>query len=398
MTKDKRTPLKMTSGTIDEQEDLLTQELCDLVQALSRHPNAAPARDQAAELRRIIKRCLLQKNDDILYDALERLKENDERAWRFLKSQLEEDAATVFQRRDAATMLEVNAFVIPLFTRTQGGLDATQAFQDQAAFEQLTASLQQGGLESPKARVVLINHAYHLDEVDSITYSHLHHMVRDAAASLTDKKVSATPEIERSIVGWPDKTFAADDVAVELRYLLGFALKTTTDPFYKLPTDEAAADAWFDDRARRFQAWTESAAPLAARCLMTDGRAVEINFLYQDLFHGGKETGMAEYFMLQMMAELNQALQQHAIAPATAHAVIGPAGSEDDQVLRVNLYGGGTDALLVSTEKPIAPDRGLQLDIDDTCDALQTLGITRIAVARDFDADGNAQETTPWTA
>ena len=47
------------------------------------------------------------------------------------------------------------------------------------------------------------------------------------------------------------------------------------------------------------------AAPLVQRCLAA--QPVELNFLYQDLFYGAKEQGMAEYAMLQN--NLGNALQ-----------------------------------------------------------------------------------------
>ena len=93
------------------------------------------------------------------------------------------------------------------------------------------------------------------------------------------------------------KALVVDDEAParsELRFLLGFALKREDDPFYQAPQEEAAADAYFAARMARYQEWTVQVSPLLQRCLAPAGADLEINFLYQDLFHGGKEQGMAE--------------------------------------------------------------------------------------------------------
>ncbi len=289
-------------------------------------------------------------------------------------------------RRDGAPTMEINAFVVPLFVHGSGGLREADTFQDGAAFEQLVASIQQAGLESPDAKVVLISHAYDLGEIDAISYSHLHDMVRDAAASMTEKKIVATPALERSIAGWAPSAFAPGDSAMELRFLLGFALKRADDLFYAVPEDEGEADLYFAARMERYRLWTEQAAPLVQRCLAADPASIELSFLYQDLFFGGKEQGMAELAMLGMMSAINRALEQHAVEPAQVRAVVAPADVADQMVLRVNLY--AAQGLLASSEKPLDLAADLQTEVDDICDALATIGIDEVAVALKFDKDG----------
>ena len=349
----------------------MTAQLCELAQAQSK----SNQKEADPGLRNLIKKCLQLRNDDVLYDALERARETEHAAWLTLKEQIEEAAATVYLKRDGGITLEVNAFVIPLFIRTQGGLDAAQTFADQPAFELLGASLQQAGLESPKAKVVLISHAYHLDEIDGITFSQLNEMVRDAATAMTDKKISATPAIERSISGWPAASFAADDAALELRFLLGFALKDTRDSFYQVPRKEAEADAWFDARAQRFEQWAAMAQPLVQRCLMPAERTSRIDFLYQDLFHGGKEAGMAELAMLELMASLHQACQTQQTAPEHTSATIALTDLGEEVVLRISLVRSADQHLLCELDKSLDPSRALAAEIDDVLDALQSIGI-----------------------
>ena len=109
--------------------------------------------------------------------------------------------------------------------------------------------------------MVLVSHAYHMDEIDGIRYSDLFDMNRDAFAAMADKKPAPATVIERSFGTWPDNQFAADDDALELRFLLGFALKSADDPFHLVP-----ADAYFTAREERLQLWTEQVAPLVQRC------------------------------------------------------------------------------------------------------------------------------------
>lgn len=402
MPKNKRPPPRKSSEKSTEstegKQDTLTQKLCDLAIDLVEQEDSESMSDllkeKESELHKIIKKSLYQKKDEVLYEALERTKYADSDAWQFLKDSIEEASATVLTRRNERN-IEVNAFVIPLFAHTSGGLQREQCFQDQDAFDALVNSFKLAQLESPDARVVLVNHVYHLNEIDSITYSHLNEMVVDAMTTMTDKKIAATPAIDRSISGWPDNLFEPDDQAVELRFLLGFALKSTDDAFYRVPEDEAAADAYFAAREQRFQQWTEQVAPLVQRCLVTDGREIDVNFLYQDLFHGGKETGIAEYFMLQMMSELNHDLQEHSALPEEVTAIIGPADVADEMVLRVNLYA-ADGTLLASSDKPLGVARDLQVEVADTHDALLTIGVKALSLAMKFDGDGTPVDVRPY--
>lgn len=349
-----------------------------------------------SDFQKTIRKCLHQKKETMLAEALERTYEEDADAFALLKENLEEASGNIVFRRDEGPDLEVNAFVIPLFVHTIGGLHAGQCFQDEEAFELLRKSFQEGGLESRQANVVLVSYAYHLDEIDRIGYAQLSEMVHEAFETMTRKKTAAAPAIARSMSGWPERRFAPDDSAVELRFLLGFALKTMDDPFYKVPEKEAAADRYFEARMERFRRWSQQHAPVVKRCLATDGREIAIDFLYQDLFYGGKATAIAEYAMLQMMSELQQALQLHGLAPEAANAVLGPAEGEDGEALRVQLHAKADGALLASSDKPIGPERELQAEVDDVCDALMTIGVKSFALARQFDADGQPVDVRPY--
>jgi hypothetical protein len=377
-------------------DEALVDKLANLAVELATEDEASPDLPaKQRDLHRIITKSLRQQQDDVLYEALERARDKETEAYPYLREKIEEAAETVFFTRNERSY-EVNAFVIPMFVRTIGGLDAEQNFRDADAFTELTASLKEAQLESADAKVVLVSYAYHLDEIDAITYSHLEAMVRDAYAAMTDKKITETAAINRSMSSWPANRFGADDTAVELRFLLGFALKTADDPFYTIPKDEAAMDAYFAVRAQRFQAWSEKVVPLMQRCLVTDGRQFDVHFLYQDLFHGGKERGIAEYFMLQMMSELDHGLQESGVDAQQTHAVMGPVHTEGEVLLRVNIYNGET--VVATAEKPLdgAAADNLQIELDDTCDALLTMGLKSVALAEQFDADGNAVNVQPY--
>ena len=400
MAKNKRPPPRKPSP--EDKDEVITQLLCDLALDLFEQEdsdeagNSAVLRQKDTDFHKLIRKTLHQNKDEVLYDAIERTRFIDIGAYQYLRSNIEEASATVLIRREGAPEMEIDAFVIPLFVHSNGGLKEADDFQDQQAFEALVASFQQAELESAKAKVVLIRHAYDLNEIDRITYCHLNEMVRDAWASMTEKKIVVTPGLERSLVGWAGNTFGAGDAAVELRFLLGFALKRADDAFYQVPQDEDAADAYFAARELRYQQWTQQVTPLLQRCLAPHGSGIELNFLYQDLFHGGKERGMAEYFMLQMMSEINHAMAQNKLAADQVTAIVAPADVQGDMVLRVNLYAMAGGAALASSEKPLDLGADLEVEVDDICDALNTLGIASLSVALKFDVEGKAVEALPY--
>jgi hypothetical protein len=391
MPKNKRPVPRSSSKPAQDDEELQAQALADLALAIAEQEDADPAvlHAQETEFSRLLRNALRKKNDELLYGAIERARDTDVGAYQYLRAQVEEASATLLLRRDGAPAMEINAFVVPLFVHSSGGLREDQSFQDGAAFEQLVASVQQAGLESPQAKVVLISHAYDLGEIDAVSYSHLHEMLRDAAASMTEKKIVAAPALERSIAGWAPSAFAPGDSAMELRFLLGFALKRADDAFYQVPDDEAEADAYFASRLERYRRWTGQAAPLVRRCLAADPAAIELSFLYQDLFYGGKEQGMAELATLAMMSEINHALAQHALAAGQVRAVVAPADVAGQMVLRVKLVAAQGGAVLSASDKPLDLAADLQTEVDDICDALATIGIGEVSVAMKFDQHGD---------
>ena len=404
-TPDKTAPKKPRESE-EDQDEATTLTLSDLATALvhaeTRGTDAAVARQQAIDFRKIIKRSLHQQKDEVLYDALARTESLDRLAGAHLKQVIEDLAeVTVIERAEGKSM-EINAFVIPLFLHTTGGLDPERCFQDQEAFELLSKSFQAGALESPAANVVLVNHGYHLNEIDGITYSHLHEMLRDAFAAMTDKRIAATPAINRSFGGWPDSPFAAGDRAIELRFLLGFSLKSVDDPFYAIPEDEAAADDWFAAREQRFQQWTATVAPLVKRSFgiedagSSDAGEGDVHFLYQDMFHGGKERGIAEYFMLQLISELNHGLQKHGIAGQATRATIGPADLSEEQVLRVQLHAIADGSLVAQADKPVPGMADWDLEFSDVNSALMMIGVEAVSVARQFDRAGTPLDISAY--
>jgi hypothetical protein len=389
--------LHKVRASSDDKDEATTDTLSDLAISLALHDERAQQlhgndAEEQIEYRKIIKRSLHQKKDEILYGALARLAVAHPTACLMLKQAIEGAAESTIVDREDSDSLEIDAFVIPVFLHTIGGLDAASCFQDQDAFEKLTASVKECELESPDAKVVIVNHGYHLNEIDGITYSHLHEMLRDAFAALTEKRVSATPAIDRSFGGWPDNPFGTGDKAIELRFLLGFSLKSTQDEFYAVPDGDSEADAYFDRRQQRFQKWTGTAAGLVKRCFGLDIENAaadnDVHFLYQDLFHGGKERGIVEYFMLQMISSLNHGLEVAGADASACKAVIGPIDLVDEIMMRVNLYAISDDKLLVSADRPVATMADWEMEIADTHDALTMIGVPLVSVARKFDGAG----------
>lgn len=399
MPKNKRPVPRKSAPAPGEDNELLAQSLADLALELAESEHAEEEDSEALQLKedefnKLLRNALRKKNDEVLYDAIERARDADVGAYQYLRDHVEEASAAVMLRREGAPPMEINAFAVPLFVHSAGGLREEQGFQDGDAFEALVASFKAGGLESPDAQVVMMAHAYDPAEAQRITYCGLNEMIRDAAGTMTDKKLVARPALERSMSGWESASFGPADKAVELRFLVGFAMKRADDPFYAVPPEEAAADAWFEARMERYRDWTASAAPLVKRCLGADPAALEVHFLYQDLFFGALEQGMAELAMLQMMAELGAALEGH---EGSAAAVVGPADSGGAMLLRVDLVDAG-GAVLASSGKPLDLAADLQVEVDDICDALGTLGVERVSVARRFGADGRPEDLQPYAA
>lgn len=397
MPKNKRPVPRNPSKTTVDDDDALALALAELALAVSEQEHAeageeAVAVAQQAQLHKLIRNALRKKNDDLLYGAIEQARDTDVGAYQLLRSQIEEASATLVLRKEGGPAMEVNAFAIPLFVHSHGGLQQAQQFQDDGAFSALVESFGKAGLESPSAKVVLISHAFDADEMTRISYSQLGDMARDAAAVMSEKKLVAAPALEASMTGWAPTSFGPDDKAVELRFLVGFAYKREDDPFYAVPDDEAAADAWFEERVSRYRAWTEEVAALVKHCLSAQPDALDLYFLYQDLFFGAREQGMAELAMLQMMGTLSQALE--GAAPG-ARAVVGPADVADAMVLRVKLLG-ADGSVLATSDKPLDLAADLQDEVDDVADALATLGVTEIAVALRFDAAGVALEPVAY--
>ncbi|MYN00865.1 hypothetical protein GTP41_02010 [Pseudoduganella sp. DS3] len=364
MQKNKRpAPRKSPAPTLDK-EETLSQELCSL--ALAQEP----------ELRHAVRRYLRQGKDAVLFGAIELARGEDVEAYRLLKETVEEDAGTVLLRKGDGPEMEINAFAIPLFVHSQGGLREADGFQDEAAYAALLDSFTSAGLEGPKAKVVLVQHAYDLAEMDAIRPSQLNAMVNEAAAALLDKKVADAPALLRSIAGWQPASFGAADEAVELRFLLGFALKRADDPFYSVPPAGKKQDAWFAARMQRYQDWTVSATPLLQRCLACAAQApaLRINFLYQDLFYGALQQGRSEHWMLAMMADFGAALA----ADGGARAVITLVEGEEDAALGVQLLGSSGELAHADRRLDVGDD--VEAQIDDLRDALATLGIEDVTV------------------
>ena len=403
MPKNKRPVPRKSANSPELKDEQQTTELCALAldladgefnQDIVADSTRADLAQKGLDFQRLLRKLLNQGKDEVLYGAIELARDEALDGFRYLRNAVEEGAASVLIRREGAPEMEIDAFAIPVFVHSQGGLDPAFDFQDGAAYEALLDSFTDAGLESAKAKVVLVSHAYDLDEFERVSYGQLHAMVREAAHSLTEKKIAAAPALERSMAaGWSATGFGPDDTAVELRFLLGFALKRADDPFYKVPAGEKAADAYFAKRAERYQQWTEQHAPLVARCLGRGRSAPELrlNFLYQDLFFGARAQGQSEYAMLQLLSTLNQALDGQ--SPDQVEAVIAPADLDDDMLLRVQLRADG--AVLAEADKPLDPCADLEEEVDDLRDALASIGIARLTVALRFDAQGQPVEPRP---
>jgi len=397
MPKNKRPAPRTSNNTREPDTDAQARLMADMaLEIAEREDAAAQGGEQAEALANLVRKAIRKKQDEVLYEAIELARYTDPLACRLLRARVEEEAATLRIRREDGPEYEIDAFLVPLFVRSRGGLDALENFQDEAAFEALASSFQDHGLDSKGAKVVLLQHAYDLAEIDHIAYGTLHQMLREAAASLMEKKLQPAPTIEASMRGWTGEPVAPDETALELRFLLGFSLKRADDPFYRVPRDEAGSDAYFAARMERYRAWTESVAPLVARVLARDSDRLELNFLYQDLFYGAKEQGVAELAMLGVLAEAKRLLAAKDLAPDAVHAAVAPLDMGEHVVLRANLYALDGGQPWGSVEKPVDLAADLAAEVDELCDALLALGLEGVSIAAGFSADGHAEGAEPY--
>jgi len=386
-----------TAKPVEADPDELAQNLVDLALEITERegPDAAALTARQEELTVLVRRMLRRKHDDVLYGAIEVAKYTDPDCCRLLRERVEEEAAT-YHVRDDETELEIDAFMIPLFVHSTGGLVQEDVFRDDADFDALMDSFRQSGLASAATRIVLVRHLYDLDAVDRIRYSHLQEMLREAAQALRSRKLVATPAIEASMRPWIGGDYEPEDEAMELRFLLGFALKPADDPFYKVPSGEAASDAYFEGRMARYRMWAGSVSPLLQRCLSRHPAGIELNFLYQDLFYGAKEQGVGELSMLATLAEVNQKLEEQQRPPDRIKAVVAPLEANGEPVLRINLYPLDGGAPLATVDKPLDLAAHLEAELEDLCDALGTVGLDGVLLARSFDAAGEPEDAEPY--
>jgi hypothetical protein len=391
-------PNRKPAKPVEADPDALAQNLVDLALEITERESADPATLAARrqELTVLIRRLLRRKHDDVLGGAIEVARYTDADCCRLLRERVEEEAATLHVRGDDDVEMEIDAFMIPLFVHSTGGLVETDVFRDDADFEALMDSFRQAGLASPGTRIVLVRHLYDLDGVDRVRYSDLQEMLREAYAAMRSRKLVPTPAIAATMRPWEGGDYGPDDEAMELRFLLGFALKAADDPFYEVPTDETAGDAYFEGRMARYRMWAGNVAPLLQRCLSSHPAGVELNFLYQDLFYGAKEQGVAELSMLATLAEVNQRLDEQQRAPERIKAVVAPVEANGEAVLRINLYPLDGGAPLATVDKPLDLAAHLEAELEDLCDALGTVGLDGILLARGFDAAGEPESAEPY--
>lgn len=399
MPKNKRPAPRTSNNTREPDTNAQAQEMADLALDLAEREDleTAGAGDERSELlTQAVRKAVRKKRDEVLYEAIELARYTDPLACRLLRARIEEEAATLRLGRDGGPDHEIDAFLVPLFVRSEGGLKAQETFQDEAAFDALAASFQVAGLDSEGARVVLLQHAFDLGEIDHIAYGVLHEMLREAAASLMEKKLQPAPTIGASMRGWTGEPVAPDETALELRFLLGFSFKRSDDAFYQVPKDEAAGDAYFAARMERYRDWTVTAAPLVARCLAADPARLELNFLYQDLFYGAKEQGVAELATLGVLSEVKGLLHDKDLAPDAVHATVAPLDMGEHILLRANLYALDGGQPWGSVDKPVDLAADLVAEVDELCDALLSLGLEGVSIAVGFSDDGHAEGAQPY--
>jgi hypothetical protein len=176
-------PRKTVKQAAEPDNEALAQNLVDIALEIAEtDPDDLQAAARKPQLEQdllvLIRRALRRQHDELLYGAIEVARYTDPECCRLLQEHIEEEAATLRLRDDDGAELEIDAFMIPLFVSSTGGLKAAEVFQDDAAFEELSDSFRHTGLASADSRVVLVRYLYDLDEVDHVGYSGLQQMLR----------------------------------------------------------------------------------------------------------------------------------------------------------------------------------------------------------------------------
>jgi hypothetical protein len=95
--------------------------------------------------------------------------------------------------------------------------------------------------------------------------------------------------------------------------------------------------------------------------------------------------------MLATLSEVNTRLDELELAPERIKAVVAPVDLGDHAVLRVNLYPLDGGAPLATIDKPLDLAADLETEMEDLCDALGTVGLDGVLVARGFDDGGQPE-------
>ena len=151
MPKNKKPVPRKTATAAEPDTDALAQALADLALDVAEgedsDPELAAAREE--ELLVAIRKALRKKRDEVLYGRIELARFTDPEACRLLRGHIGEQSATLRLRRENEPEFEIDAFLIPLFVRSTGGLVAEETFLDDAAYEELVSSFVTSYLVSP---------------------------------------------------------------------------------------------------------------------------------------------------------------------------------------------------------------------------------------------------------
>jgi hypothetical protein len=100
--------------------------------------------------------------------------------------------------------------------------------------------------------------------------------------------------------------------------------------------------------------------------------------------------------MLATLAEVNQRVDEQQRSPDRIKAVVAPLDAGGALVLRINLYPLGGGAPLATVDKPLDLAADLETELEDLCDALGTIGLDGVLLARGFDTAGEPEGAEPY--
>src|SRR5438094_7120111 len=132
MPKNKKPVRRQPPPPAPDRTDELVEDMAVLALEVAEQEESDPAAIAAKqdELQKMVRNALRKKQDEVLYGAIEHARFDDVDAFTLLREQIEEAAASIVLRAEGKPAEEIDAFLVPLFVHSKGGLRPDAVFAD----------------------------------------------------------------------------------------------------------------------------------------------------------------------------------------------------------------------------------------------------------------------------